>query len=139
MNTNYFYQVTFKNGNTAAPDKPQSAPEKPLSAAPHGEDNITNWSVQISKNFICWTCWSQLESTSNRYYQMNQFWRFFIPPFSVRFLSWTIIFVLSFFTSFGMSIKADNFRPYNNVNVAVTSAPRNKHDQRRIRVLYVHY
>ena len=38
--------------------------EKPRWTAQHGEDNISNSWVQFSKNFNCWTCSSQLESTA---------------------------------------------------------------------------
>ena len=60
MNMNHFHQcqVTFNIGSTAAPEKPQSA-------VPQGQDNISNWSVQISKDFNCWTDWSHLELTAN--------------------------------------------------------------------------
>ena len=35
-------QVTFNIGSTAVSEKPQPAPEKPQSAAPHGKDISSN-------------------------------------------------------------------------------------------------
>ena len=46
-------QVAFNIGSTAVSEKPQPAPEKPQSAAPHGEDISSNQSVQFSKYFNC--------------------------------------------------------------------------------------
>ena len=74
MNMNHFHQcqVTFNIGSTAAPEKPQSAPQWKTTVS----CTAASWRRQyfaltdhdqfsFRKNLTCWTCQSQLELTAN--------------------------------------------------------------------------
>ena len=84
MNINHFHQcqVTFNVGNTASPEKPQSA-------APPGEDSISNWFIfRKSSSFenvdrFRLNKKKQQTLTSWLLY-INKFWRLFSRHFSLR-------------------------------------------------------